>query len=57
VSAAPSAPAQARDKGTALVIVGGAAILTGIVVGSGAGYAISVGGAVIGLYGLYQYLQ
>jgi len=55
--AAPAAPAQRRDTGTALMIVGGAAILTGIVIGDSAGYAISVGGAVIGLYGLYQYLQ
>jgi hypothetical protein len=56
---APAAPAAGRgqDKGTALMIVGGAAILTGIVIGNGAGYAISVGGAVMGLYGLYIYLQ
>ena len=54
---APAAPVQGRDNGTVLMIVGGAAILTGIVIGNSAGYAISVGGAVIGLYGLYQYLQ
>lgn len=58
-ASAPAAPAPARgqERGTALMIVGGAAILTGIVIGNGAGYAISVAGAVIGLYGLYQYLQ
>lgn len=57
-SAAPAAAAAGgRDRGTALMIVGGAAVLTGIVIGNGAGYAISVAGAVIGLYGLYQYLQ
>ena len=39
------------------MIVGGAAVLVGIVVGNNAGYAISIAGAVIGLYGLYQYLQ
>ncbi|MEO8623832.1 MAG: hypothetical protein ABI625_22315 [bacterium] len=56
---APAAPAagQGHDKGTALMIVGGAAVLTGIVIGNGAGYAISVAGAVAGLYGLYIYLQ
>ena len=55
---APAAPpAGNQGRGTALMIVGGAAILTGIVIGNGAGYAISVAGAVIGLYGLYQYLQ
>ncbi|MEP6999278.1 MAG: hypothetical protein ABI969_02285 [bacterium] len=58
-SNAPAAPAagQGHDKGTALMIVGGAAVLTGIVIGNGAGYAISVAGAVAGLYGLYIYLQ
>ena len=39
------------------MIVGGAAVLVGLVIGNGAGNAIAVGGAVIGLYGLYQYLQ
>jgi hypothetical protein len=43
--------------GVALMIVGGAAILVGIVVGGDAGHAISIGGAVVGLVGLYQYLQ
>ncbi len=41
----------------ALMIVGGVAILAGIIVGGSAGYAISIGGAVVGLIGLYQYLQ
>ena len=56
-TAAPVPAGGYHDRGTALMIVGGAAILTGIVIGNGAGYAISVGGAVIGLYGLYLYLQ
>ena len=56
-AAAPQPAARGHDRGTALMIVGGAAILTGIVIGNGAGYAISVVGAVVGLYGLYQYLQ
>ncbi len=54
-------PAPAHGQGfsqsQAFMIVGGAAVLTGIVVGGNAGYAISIGGAVVGLYGLYQYLQ
>ena len=53
----PQPATRGHDRGTALMIVGGAAILTGIVIGNGAGYAISVVGAVVGLYGLYQYLQ
>lgn len=54
---APQPAARGHDRGVALMIVGGAAILTGVVIGNGAGYAISVAGAVVGLYGLYQYLQ
>ena len=56
-AAAPQPPMRGHDRGTALMIFGGAAILTGIVIGNGAGYAISVAGAVVGLYGLYEYLQ
>src|SRR5688500_4637776 len=52
---------QARRAGygqpIALMVVGGAALLAGLIIGGGAGTAIAVGGAVVGLYGLYQYLQ
>ena len=41
----------------ALMVVGGAALLTGLIIGDDAGTVIAVGGAVIGLYGLYEYLQ
>ena len=41
----------------ALMIVGGAAVLVGLLIGSGAGNAIAVGGAIVGLVGLYEYLQ
>ncbi len=41
----------------ALMIVGGAAVLVGLIIGGGAGTAIAIGGAVAGLVGLYQYLQ
>lgn len=56
-AAAPPAQGKYYDQGTKLMIVGGAAILTGIVVGGQAGHAISIVGAVVGLYGLYKYLQ
>jgi hypothetical protein len=54
-----TAPAAGKyyDQGTKLMIVGGAAILTGIVVGGDPGRAISIVGAVVGLYGLYKYLE
>ncbi len=41
----------------ALMIVGGAGMLTGLVIGDDAGTLISVGGAVVFLWGLYQYVQ
>ena len=37
--------------------VGGAALLSGLIIGDDAGTVIAVSGAVIGLYGLYLYLQ
>jgi hypothetical protein len=57
----PYAAAPARRGGygqpVALMVVGGAALLTGLIIGNDAGAAIAVGGAVVGLVGLYQYLQ
>jgi hypothetical protein len=41
----------------ALMVVGGAALLTGAIIGGDTGTIFMVGGALIGLYGLYQYLQ
>lgn len=54
-----AAPARRGNYGqpVALMVVGGAAVLTGLIIGGGAGGAIAVGGAIIGLVGLYQYLQ
>ncbi|HEU4720932.1 MAG TPA: hypothetical protein VFS59_06175 [Gemmatimonadaceae bacterium] len=53
--------AQTRRAGfgqpVALMVVGGAALLTGLIIGGDAGTVIAVGGALVGLYGLYQYLQ
>jgi len=45
------------SQSQALMIVGGAAILVGAIVGDRAGDVFMVGGAVVGLYGLYKYLQ
>lgn len=54
-----AAPARRAGYGqpVALMVVGGAALLTGLIIGNDAGAAIAVGGAVVGLIGLYQYLQ
>ena len=45
-----------RGAGVGLMIFGGAALITGLVVGGDAGTVIAVGGALVGLYGLYVYL-
>jgi hypothetical protein len=48
---------QSAGKPVALMIVGGAAILVGAVIGDAPGTLFMVGGAVALLYGLYLYLQ
>lgn len=54
-----TAAAQRANLGQAqaLMIVGAAALITGAIIGDDPGTIIMVGGAVVGLYGLYQYLQ
>jgi hypothetical protein len=56
---AAAAPRNSAGLGQneALMIVGGAAILVGAIVGGDAGNFFMIGGAVVGLYGLYKYLQ
>ena len=55
---AATAPRRAGyGQPVALMVVGGAALLTGLIIGDDAGTAIAVGGVVVGLVGLYQYLQ
>jgi hypothetical protein len=46
-----------RGSGVGLMILGGAALLTGAIIGDTPGTIIAVGGAVVGLYGLYVYLD
>lgn len=60
VEAAPLiAVQQQRRVGSskALMIVGGAAFLAGLIIGDDAGAILAVGGAVVGLYGLYTYVR
>lgn len=54
--AAPAAAAAQFGRGETLMIVGGAALLTGLIIGDDAGTVIAVSGAIIGIYGLYLYL-
>jgi len=46
-----------RSRSVALMIVGGAAIVLGSIIGGDAGTLFAIGGAVALLYGLYHYLQ
>ena len=41
----------------ALMVVGGAALVTGLVIGGDGGLIIATGGAVVGLVGLYRYMR
>ncbi len=44
-------------QNVALMVVGGAAIIIGAIIGETAGLLIAVAGAVIGLYGLFHFIQ
>ena len=59
LTSATSATRAARPLRTSeiLMIVGGAAIITGAIIGDDAGTVIIIGGAGVGLYGLYLFLQ
>jgi len=43
--------------GGALMIVGGAALIIGLIVGGTAGIIVAIAGAAVGLYGLFLFLQ
>lgn len=59
VAAAAPLPAATQSIGTskAQMVVGGAAIVVGVIIGGNGGSAIALGGAVVGLYGLWNYLK
>ena len=42
-----------RREGRVLAIVGGAAVIAGVLIGDTGGTVIAISGAAIGLYGLY----
>jgi hypothetical protein len=55
--ATPLAPRIGLGQARAMMIVGGAALLAGAIIGDDAGAIVMVGGAIVGLVGLYEYLQ
>jgi hypothetical protein len=59
ISAPTTAPRQEGSVGRnpAMMIVGGVALITGAIIGGNTGTIIMVGGGILGLYGLWQYLK
>jgi hypothetical protein len=49
----PAAARMSRREGRIFALVGGAAVITGVLIGGDAGTVIAIGGAGLGLYGLY----
>ncbi len=56
-AAAPALPMAATDRSPAMMIVGGVALIVGAVIGGTAGTIVMIGGGVLGLFGLWNYLQ
>lgn len=56
-SPAPIPPVMRRSQSIALMIVGGAGMIVGSLIHGDTGTIIMVGGGVIGLVGLFQYLR
>ncbi len=55
---APDVPRRnSMGQPVALMAVGAAALIGGSLAGGNAGHVIAVGGLIVGLYGLYLYLQ
>ena len=45
------------SRSAAMMIVGGAGLLVGAVIGGGPGTIVMIGGGLVGLVGLWNYLQ
>jgi hypothetical protein len=56
-STAPVPPVLRRSQSVALMIVGGAGMIVGSLIDGDTGTIIMVGGGVVGLIGLFQYLR
>ena len=56
---APTPPSAGGDVGPnlALIGVGAAAVVVGLLIGDDGGHAVAIGGAVVGLVGLYRYMR
>ncbi len=56
VTLSPVAP-QNVGQSKAMMIVGGAGLIAGLIIGGDAGTVVAVAGAAVGLFGLYNYLK
>ena len=54
---APRAPDARVGKNLALMGVGGAALIIGLLIGGDGGTVVAIAGGVVGLVGLYHYLR
>jgi len=55
--AAAADPHLGAGQNIALMVVGGAALIIGAVIGDTAGVLLAIGGAIVFLYGLYNFVQ
>lgn len=46
-----------QGEGVALMAVGGAGLIAGLLIGGNAGAAVAIGGVAVGLIGLYEYVR
>jgi hypothetical protein len=46
-----------QGEGVALMAVGGAGLVAGLLIGGNAGSAVAIGGLAVGLVGLYEYVR
>jgi hypothetical protein len=57
VSRGALVPGPSRSQARAMMIVGAAGLVAGAVIDDDAGQLIMIGSAIVGLYGLYHFLQ
>lgn len=56
-AAAAADPHLGAGQNIALMVVGGAALIIGAAIGETAGVLLAIGGAIVFLYGLYNFVQ
>jgi hypothetical protein len=57
VNATAAASGLHQGQGVALMAVGGAGLVAGLLIGGSAGSAVAIGGLAVGLVGLYEYVR